>query len=79
MDTTVTRLLAETRKLLNELEDVKFLDDFIDLLDRGDVGVRPVIHREWKYTLSKCEGPIEEGVAVTWTRLPHVFTITVSF
>lgn len=63
MDTTVTRLLTETRQLLNELEDVKFLDDFIDLLDQGNIG--PVIHREWKYTLSKCEGPIEEGIAVT--------------
>lgn len=63
MDTTVTRLLAETRQLMNELDDVKFLDDLIDLLNRGDIG--PVIHREWKYTMSKCDGPIEEGIAVT--------------
>lgn len=62
MDTTVTRLLNETRKLVDELEDVKFLDDLIDLLNQ-DIG--PVIHREWKYTLSKCDGPIEQGIAVT--------------
>lgn len=63
MDTTVTRLLAETRQLLNELEDVKFLDDFIDMLNQGPSG--PVIHHEWRYSRGRCQGPIEEGIAVT--------------
>lgn len=62
MDTTVSRLLADTRQLLDELADVKFLDDLIELLNQ-DIG--PVIHREWKYTVSKYDGPIEQGIAVT--------------
>lgn len=62
MDATVNRLLSETKQLMQELEDVKFLDDLIDILNQ-DIG--PVIHKEWKYTKYKCEGPIEEGVIVT--------------
>lgn len=59
MDTTVTRLLAETKQLIEELEDVKVLDELIDILNQ-DIG--PVIHKEWKYSKCVCDGPIEEGI-----------------
>lgn len=45
LDATVSRLLAETRKLLEDLEDVKCLDDIIDMLNTEI----PIIHREWKW------------------------------
>lgn len=64
MDTTVTRLLAETRQLINELEDVKFLDELIEHY-RAYRDIGPIIHKEWKYAIKKCEGPVEEGIAVT--------------
>jgi hypothetical protein len=61
LDVTTTRLLKETRAIMRELEDVRYLDDLIALLN-NDVG--PVIHKEWPYELS-IDTPIEEGVVVT--------------
>lgn len=58
----MSRLLAETRKILEELEDVKCLDEIIDMLN-SDIG--PIIHREWKYPISNANYlPVEEGIPV---------------
>lgn len=76
MDATVNRLLSETKQLIQELEDVKFLDDLIDILNQ-DIG--PVIHKEWKYTKYKCEGPIEEGVIVTWFKFNILYAKNTSW
>jgi hypothetical protein len=62
LDATVSRLLAETRKLLEELEDVKCLDDIIDMLNSD----KPIIHREWIYPIENCNKiPIDEGIVVS--------------
>lgn len=61
LDATVSRLLAETRKLLEELEDAKCLDDIIVMLN-SEI---PVIHREWMYPITNSkEIPVDEGVIV---------------
>lgn len=65
MDATVSRLLAETRKLLEELEDVKCLDDIIDMLN-SESRFKPIIHREWIFPLRNTKNiPIDEGVVVS--------------
>jgi len=67
LDATVSRLLAETRQLLEELEDVKCLDDIIEMLNSESV-FYPIIHREWKYTTpisnASNQMPIDEGIIV---------------
>lgn len=59
----MSRLLAETKKLLEDLEDVKCLDDIIEMLNTEI----PIIHREWMYhpvtNLNKI--PIDEGIIVS--------------
>lgn len=66
LDATVSRLLAETRKLLEELEDVKCLDDIIDMLNSECI-FKPIIHHEWisTYPLPNTNIPIDEGVVVS--------------
>ncbi|XP_053693301.1 uncharacterized protein LOC128741480 isoform X2 [Sabethes cyaneus] len=61
LEATTNRLLADTRKLSEDLDDVRYLDDLITILN-GDIG--PVIHREWPYRIL-FDTPIEEGTAVT--------------
>jgi hypothetical protein len=62
LDATVSRLLAETRKLLEDLEDVKCLDDIIDMLNTEI----PVIHREWIYPLTNTSMiPVDEGIMIS--------------
>lgn len=61
MEATTNRLIADTRKLCEDLDDVRYLDDLITILN-GDIG--PVIHREWPYRIL-FDTPIEEGTAVT--------------
>lgn len=61
LEATTNRLIADTRKLSDDLEDVRYLDDLITSLN-GDIG--PVIHREWPYQIL-FDTPIEEGTAVT--------------
>ena len=59
----MNRLLAETRKLLEDLEDSKFLDEIIAMLN-AEI---PIIHREWKWCSSIRQSsliPVEEGVMV---------------
>ena len=58
LEAQTNRLIADTRKISDDLNDVKFLDELIDLLN-SDIG--PVIHREWPYRIL-FDGPIEEGV-----------------
>jgi hypothetical protein len=63
LDATVSRLLAETRKLLEDLEDVKVLDEIIEMLNTEI----PIIHREWKwmYPLTNSNKiPVDEGIMV---------------
>lgn len=61
LDATVSRLLAETRKLLEELEDERCLDDIIDMLNTEI----PIIHREWMYPISNSNKiPVDEGIMV---------------
>jgi hypothetical protein len=61
LDATVSRLLAETRKLLEELEDVKCLDDIIEMLNTE----LPVIHREWMYPITNSSKiPVDEGIMI---------------
>jgi hypothetical protein len=63
LDATVSRLLAETRKLLEDLEDVKVLDEIIEMLNTEI----PIIHREWKwmYPLANSNKiPVDEGIMV---------------
>lgn len=58
----MSRLLAETKKLLEELEDVKCLDDIIDMLNTEI----PIIHREWMYPVTNLNKiPIDEGIVVS--------------
>lgn len=65
LDATVSRLLAETRKLLEELEDVKCLDDIIDMLN-SESSFKPIIHREWIYPIENCSKiPIDEGIVAS--------------
>lgn len=61
LEATTNRLLADTRKLSDDLDDVRYLDDLITILN-GDIG--PVIHREWPYQIL-FDTPIEEGTPVT--------------
>ncbi|XP_039437641.1 uncharacterized protein LOC120419111 [Culex pipiens pallens] len=61
LEATTNRLIADTRKLSDDLEDVRYLDDLITLLN-GDIG--PVIHREWPYQIL-FDTPIEIGTPVT--------------
>lgn len=61
LEATTNRLIADTRKLSDDLEDVRYLDDLITILN-GDIG--PVIHREWPYQIL-FDTPIEEGTPVT--------------
>lgn len=61
LEATTNRLLADTRKLSEDLDDVRYLDDLITILN-GDIG--PVIHREWPYQIL-FDTPIEEGTPVT--------------
>ncbi|XP_055549990.1 uncharacterized protein LOC129732782 isoform X2 [Wyeomyia smithii] len=61
LEATTNRLLADTRQLCEDLDDVRYLDDLITILN-GDIG--PVIHREWPYRIL-FDTPIEEGTAVT--------------
>lgn len=61
LEATANRLIADTRKLSDDLEDVRYLDDLITSLN-GDIG--PVIHREWPYQIL-FDTPIEEGTPVT--------------
>jgi hypothetical protein len=57
--------LAETRKLLEELEDVKSLDDIIDMLNSESI-FKPIIHHEWNFPLRNNNNiPIDEGVVVS--------------
>jgi hypothetical protein len=50
--------------LLEELEDVKCLDDIIDVLNSEAV-FQPVIHREWMFPINNSKNiPIDEGVIV---------------
>lgn len=64
LDATVSRLLAETKKLLEELEDVKCLDDIIDVLNSESI-FHPIIHREWMFPVRNYKNiPIDEGVVV---------------
>jgi hypothetical protein len=65
LDATVSRLLAETRQILEELEDAKCLDDIIDMLNSESV-IHPIIHREWMFPIRNCSKiPIDEGVVVS--------------
>ena len=58
----MSRLLAETRKILDELEDVQCLDDIIAMLN----ATGPVIHREWNFPIfNPNEIPVEEGVSIS--------------
>lgn len=62
LDATVSRLLAETRKLLEDLEDVKCLDDIIDMLN-SEI---PIIHREWIHPITNSNKiPVEQGIMVS--------------
>lgn len=61
LEATTNRLIADTRKLADDLDDVRYLDDLITILN-GDIG--PVIHREWPYQIL-FDTPIEEGTPVT--------------
>uniref|UniRef100_A0AAG5CMQ7 Uncharacterized protein n=1 Tax=Anopheles atroparvus TaxID=41427 RepID=A0AAG5CMQ7_ANOAO len=61
LEATTNRLIADTRKLSDDLDDVRFLDELITILN-GDIG--PVIHREWPYKIDT-DAPIEEGTPVT--------------
>ncbi|XP_058058956.1 uncharacterized protein LOC131209828 [Anopheles bellator] len=61
LEATTNRLIADTRKLSDDLDDVQFLDELITILN-GDIG--PVIHREWPYKVDT-DAPIEEGTPVT--------------
>ena len=64
LDATVSRLLAETRKMLEDLEDVKCLDDIIDMLN-SEI---PIIHREWKWMhpiTNSNRIPVDEGIMVS--------------
>lgn len=61
LEATTNRLIADTRKLSDELDDVRYLDELITILN-GDIG--PVIHREWPYQIL-FDTPIEEGTPVT--------------
>lgn len=64
LDATVSRLLAETRKLLEDLEDVKILDDIIDVLNSESI-FYPIVHREWMFPITNSNKiPIDEGVVV---------------
>jgi hypothetical protein len=57
-------LLAETRELLEELEDVRCLDQIIEMLNSESI-FRPIIHHEWKYQIPNAnEVPVEEGIPV---------------
>jgi hypothetical protein len=63
LDATVSRLLAETRKLLEDLADVKVLDEILEMLETEI----PIIHREWKWIhpIENSSGiPIDEGIMV---------------
>lgn len=61
LDATVSRLLAETRQLLEELEDVKCLDEIIAMLNREN----PIVHREWTYPITNSSKiPVDEGIMV---------------
>ncbi|XP_021711725.1 uncharacterized protein LOC110680219 [Aedes aegypti] len=48
LEATTNRLLADTKKLSDDLDDVRYLDELITILN-GDIG--PVIHREWPYQI----------------------------
>lgn len=62
LDATVSRLLAETRQLLEDLEDMKCLDDIIEMLN-AEI---PIIHREWMYPITNPNRiPVDEGVMVS--------------
>uniref|UniRef100_A0A2M4AI37 Uncharacterized protein n=1 Tax=Anopheles triannulatus TaxID=58253 RepID=A0A2M4AI37_9DIPT len=61
LEATTNRLIADTKKLSDEMDDVRFLDELITILN-GDIG--PVIHREWPYKIDT-DAPIEEGTPVT--------------
>uniref|UniRef100_A0A182SE74 Uncharacterized protein n=1 Tax=Anopheles maculatus TaxID=74869 RepID=A0A182SE74_9DIPT len=61
LEATTNRLIADAKKLSNDLDDVRFLDELIAILN-GDIG--PVIHREWPYKIDT-DAPIEEGTPVT--------------
>ncbi|XP_021704877.1 uncharacterized protein LOC5568792 isoform X3 [Aedes aegypti] len=61
LEATTNRLLADTKKLSDDLDDVRYLDELITILN-GDIG--PVIHREWPYQIL-FDTPIEEGTPVT--------------
>uniref|UniRef100_A0A182PRK5 Uncharacterized protein n=1 Tax=Anopheles epiroticus TaxID=199890 RepID=A0A182PRK5_9DIPT len=61
LEATTNRLIADARKLSDDLDDVRFLDELIAILN-GDIG--PVIHREWPYKIDT-DAPIEEGTPVT--------------
>ncbi|XP_055614128.1 uncharacterized protein LOC129760502 [Uranotaenia lowii] len=61
LEATTNRLLADARKLSDDLDDVRYLDELIAILE-GDIG--PVIHREWPYKIL-FDTPIEEGTPVT--------------
>ncbi|CRK99181.1 CLUMA_CG012484, isoform A [Clunio marinus] len=64
LDATVSRLLAETRKLLEEIEDVKCLDEIIDMLN-SEI---PIIHREWRFIYAQSNVnkiPVDEGIMVS--------------
>lgn len=58
----MSRLLAETRSLLEELEDVKYLDEILAMLNREN----PIVHREWTYPITNSSKiPVDEGVMVS--------------
>lgn len=58
----MSRLLAETRQLLEDLEDMKCLDDIIEMLN-AEI---PIIHREWMYPITNPNRiPVDEGVMVS--------------
>ncbi|XP_049288350.1 lateral signaling target protein 2 homolog [Anopheles funestus] len=61
LEATTNRLIADAKKLSDDLDDVRFLDELIAILN-GDIG--PVIHREWPYKIDT-DAPIEEGTPVT--------------
>ncbi|XP_062562031.1 uncharacterized protein LOC134225733 [Armigeres subalbatus] len=61
LEATTNRLLADTKQLSDDLDDVRYLDELITILN-GDIG--PVIHREWPYEIL-FDTPIEEGTPVT--------------
>ncbi|CAO1385056.1 unnamed protein product [Diamesa hyperborea] len=64
LDATVSRLLAETRELLEEMEDVRCLDQIIEMLNSESV-FHPIIHHEWKYHITNANDyPVEEGIPV---------------